>query len=80
MLQLMERTPYSFFALANKKYNDDDLNNDTTLSFNEAPENYLKVSVGNDVYILLKMIRYELPIKQKSNNLIMEDTSYRNRL
>ena len=31
----------------------------TMIRFNQTHQNYLKVSVGNDIYILTKMIKYK---------------------
>ena len=38
----------------NKKYIDNELDENTIVRFNRISENYLKVSVGNDTYILTK--------------------------
>ena len=40
--------------LSNKKNIDDELDTNTILRFNQTPENYLKVSVGDDTYNLTK--------------------------
>ena len=53
----VSRNPTSDNKLANKKYIDDDLDKDTVLRFNRTIENYLKVSVGKDVYNLIKKIQ-----------------------
>ena len=46
--------------LANKKYFDDELDKNTVLRFNQTLQNYLKVSVGNDVYNLTKYDRIQI--------------------
>ena len=40
--------------LTNKKYIDNELDKNTILRFNQTLQNYLKVSVGNDIYNLTK--------------------------
>ena len=40
--------------VSNKKYNDDELDKNTIVRFNQTLENYLKVSVGNEIYNLTK--------------------------
>ena len=57
----VNRNPTSDNEVTNKKYVDDSIGDVTILRFNQILENYLKVSVGNDTYIvLLKMIKYKL--------------------
>ena len=67
----VNREPNSDNELANKKYNDDELDKNTILRFNQTLEKYLKVSVGNDVYILTKynkiQITYTTIIKNGNN-------------
>ena len=46
--------PSSNKELANKKYVDDSLGGGIILRFIQTLDNYLKVSVGNDVYKLTK--------------------------
>ena len=46
--------PTSDDELSNKKYNDDELDKNTLVRFNQTLSNYLKVSVGNDSYNLTK--------------------------
>ena len=48
------RNPSSDNELANKKYVDDELDKNTIVRFNQTLENYLKVTVGNDTYNLVK--------------------------
>ena len=50
----VNREPASNNELANKKNNDDELDKNTTLRFNQALENYLKDSLGNKIYNLTK--------------------------
>ena len=52
----VNRNPNLYNELANKKYIDDELDKNTVLRFNQTLENYLKVSVGNDIYNLTNMI------------------------
>ena len=40
--------------VSNEKYIDDELDKNTNLRFNQTHQNYLKVSVGNDIYNLTK--------------------------
>ena len=40
--------------VSNKKYIDDELDKNTIVRFNQTLQNYLKVSVGNDIYDLTK--------------------------
>ena len=46
--------------VSNKKYVDDELDKNTILRFNQTLQNYLKVSVGNDIYHLTKYNKYYL--------------------
>ena len=46
--------------VSNKKYIDDGLDKNTFVRFNETLENYLKVSVGNDIYNLTKYNKFHL--------------------
>ena len=50
----VNRNPISDNELANKKYIDDELDKNTVLRFNQTLENYLKISVGSDMYTLTK--------------------------
>ena len=50
----VNRNPNLDNELANKKYIDDELDKNTVLRFNQTLQNYFKVSVGNDTYILTK--------------------------
>ena len=50
----LNRNPSSDNELVIKKYIDDELDKNTILTFNQALENYLKVSVGNDTYNITK--------------------------
>ena len=54
--------------VSNKKYIDEELDKNTIVRFNQTLQNYLKVSVGNDIYIiLLKIIKFKLLIQRKLN-------------
>ena len=46
--------------VSNKKYIDDELDKNTIVRFNQTLQNYLKVSVGNDVYNLTKYDKIQL--------------------
>ena len=50
--------------VTNKKYIDDELDKNTIVRFNQTLSNYLKVSVGNDIYHLTKY-----------NKIILTDTT-----
>ena len=46
--------------VCNKKYVDDEIDKNTIVRFNQTLTNYLKVSVGNDIYHLSKYNKYYL--------------------
>ena len=46
--------------LASKKYIDDELDKNTILRFNQTLQNYLKIPVGNDTYMLTKYNKFQL--------------------
>ena len=46
----VNRDPSSDNELSNKKYIDDELDKKIILEFNQTLDNYLKISVGNEVY------------------------------
>ena len=46
--------------VCNKRYIDDELSKNTIIRFNQTLENYLKVSVGNDIYNLTKYDKIKL--------------------
>ena len=50
----VNRNPSLDNELSTKKYIDDELDKNTILRFNQTLENYLKVSVGNNIYNLTK--------------------------
>ena len=50
----INRNPTLDNEVSNKKYIDDDLDKNTILRFNQTLSNYLKVSVGSDIYNLTK--------------------------
>ena len=50
----LNRNPNSDNEVTIKKYVDDSIKKSTILRFNQTPQNYLKVSVGNDIYDLTK--------------------------
>ena len=56
----VNRNPNLDNELANKKYIDDELDKNIVLRFNQTLENYLKVSVGNDTYILTKYDKIQI--------------------
>ena len=51
---IVNRNPTSDNELANKKYIDDSIGEGTLLRFSQTLTNYLKVSVGSDIYHLTK--------------------------
>ena len=56
----VNRNPSLDNELANKKYIDDSIAENTLLRFNQTLTNYLKVSVGNDTYNLTKYDKIQL--------------------
>ena len=46
--------------VSNKKYIDDELDKNTILRFNQTLQNYLKVSVGDDIYNFTKYSNFQL--------------------
>ena len=46
--------------VSNKKYIDDELDKNTILRFSQTLQNYLKVSVGNDIYNFTKYDKIQL--------------------
>ena len=52
--------PSSDNELSNKKYVDDELDKNTIVRFNQTLQNYLKVSVGNDIYSPTKYDKIQL--------------------
>ena len=49
----INRNPSSDNEVTNKKYVDDSIQEGTLLRFNQTQQNYLEVSVGGDIYIIL---------------------------
>ena len=56
----VNRNPSSDNEVSNKKYVDDELDKNTIVRFNQTLENYLRVSVGNDIYNLTKYNKIQL--------------------
>ena len=56
----INRNPTSDDELSNKKYIDNELNKNTIVRFNQTLQNYLKVSVGSDVYNLTEYDKIQL--------------------
>ena len=56
----VNRNPNLDNELSNKKYVDDSIGEGTLLRFNQTLENYLKVSVGNDIYNLTKYDKIQI--------------------
>ena len=56
----IDRNPLLDDEVSNKKYVDDELDKFTTLRFNQTLQNYLRVSVGNDVYNLTKFDKKQI--------------------
>ena len=52
----------SLDEVSNKKYIDDELDKNTILKFNQTLENYIKVSVGNDVFNLAKYDKIRITV------------------
>ena len=57
----INRNPSSDNEVSNKKYIDDELDKNTIVGFNQTLQNYLKVSIGNDIYNLTKYDNIHLP-------------------
>ena len=57
---IVNRDPSSDNELANKKYVDDSIGKGTLLKFVQTLQNYLKASVGNSVYILIKYNKIQI--------------------
>ena len=60
----INRNPSSDNELSNKKYVDDSIGEGTIVRLNKSLQNYLKVSVGNDIYHLTKYDKYKLQIQR----------------
>ena len=56
----INRNPSSDNEVSNKKYIDDELDKNTFARFNQTLQNYLKVSIGNDIYNLTKYNKIQL--------------------
>ena len=56
----VNRNPTSDNEVSNKKYIDDELDKNTIVRFNQTLSNYLKVSVGNDIYNLTKYDKIQI--------------------
>ena len=56
----VNRNPTSDNEVSNKRYVDDSIGEGTLLRFNQTLTNYLKVSVGNDIYNLTKYDKIQL--------------------
>ena len=56
----VNRDPSSDFELANKKHVDDSVGEYTIVRFNQILQNYLKVSVGNNIYNLTKKYKIQI--------------------
>ena len=56
----INRNPSSDNEVSNKKYNYDELDKNTIVRFNQTLQNYLKVSMGNDIYNLIKYDKIQL--------------------
>ena len=54
ILITIDNNPTDDNHVSNKKYIDDELDKNTIVRFNQTLQNYLKVSVGNDIYNLTK--------------------------
>ena len=58
----VNRNPTLDNEVSNKKYVDDQLDKNTIVRFNQTQQIYLKVSVGNQIYILTKYDKIQLPV------------------
>ena len=56
----INRNPTSDNEITNKKYIDDELDKNTILTFNQTLQNYIKVSIGDDIYNLTKCSKIQL--------------------
>ena len=56
----INKNPTDDNHVSNKKYIDNELDQNTIVRFNQTLQNYLKVSVGNDIYNLTKYNKYYL--------------------
>ena len=56
----VNRNPTSDNEVPTKKYVDDELDENTIARFNQTLENYLRVSVGSDIYNLTKYNKIQL--------------------
>ena len=56
----IKNNPIDDNHVSNKKYIDDELDKNTIVRFNQTLENYLKLSVGNDIYNLTKYNKIHL--------------------
>ena len=56
----INKNPTDDNHVSNKKYIDDQLDKNTILRFNQTLANYLKVSVGNDIYNLTKYDKIQI--------------------
>ena len=57
---IINNNPTDNNHVCNKKYVDDELDKNTLLRFNQTLQNYLKVSVGGDIYNLTKYDKVQL--------------------
>ena len=56
----INRNPSSDNEVSNKKYIDDELDKNTIVRFNQTLQNFLKVSIGNDIYNPTKYDKVQL--------------------
>ena len=56
----VNRNPILDIELANKKYIADEIDKNTVLRFNQTLQNYLKVTVGNDILNLTKYKKFSI--------------------
>ena len=56
----VNRNPNLDNELSNEKYIDDQLDKNTIIRFNQTLQNYLKISVGNDIYNLTKYNKIQI--------------------
>ena len=56
----INNNPTDYNHVSNKKYIDDELDKNTIVRFNQTLQNYLKVSVGSNIYALTKYDKKQL--------------------
>ena len=73
----VNRAPMVENEVSTKKYNDDDIDKNTNLRFNQILENYLEVSVGIDTYNSAKYGKIQITDKTINKNYSVENNNKR---